>query len=90
MFGWRWIALALLPLAAALACDDDVDANGSMHAALHGLAHEACEEIEAAAESYHAAAIARALAEGKDLGASPDEVLEILGEECPDLLPPSE
>ena len=103
MIGWRWIGLAVLPVAALVACDDDADADGSTHAALqricsvrrrqgfgpHDLAHEACEEIEAASAGDRDAAIARAVAEGKEEhGASPEEVLEILAEECPDLLPP--
>ena len=91
MIGWRWIGLAVLPLAALVACgDDDADAEVSTHAALHALADEACGDIEAAADGDRAAVIASALAEGEALDASSDEVLEILGEECAQLLPPSE
>ena len=90
--GRRSIGLALLPVVASLvACDDDADADVSTHAALHDLAHEACEEIEAASEGDRPAVIARAVAEGDGaLGASCAEVLEILAEKCGDLLPPSE
>lgn len=97
MIGWRWIGLAVLPLAALVACgDDDVDEVGaadaevSTHAALHALADEACGDIEAAADGDRAAVIASAVAEGEALDASSDEVLEILGEECPELLPQGE
>ena len=92
VIGRRWIGLALLPVVAALvACDDDADGDVSTHAALHDLAHEACEEIEAASEGDRPAVIARAVAEGDDaLGASSADVLEILAEECSELLPPSE
>ncbi len=91
MTGWRWMGLMVLPVAVLMACSDDGDAGVSMHAALHSLAGEACEEIEAAAADERPALIARAVAQGEDeVGASPAEVLEILAEECSELLPPSE
>jgi hypothetical protein len=90
MIGLRWIGLAMLPVLALAACDDDEPAV-STHAALHSLADEACKEIEVAPEGERAAVIARAVARGDDeVGASSDEVMEILAEECPELLPPGE
>ena len=80
--------LLILLLAAGLlfaACDDD-DEPLSTHAALHEIADEACGELEGVDATEAAPIVDEAIEAAAELGEPEEEIREILGEECPDLL----
>ena len=81
---WLGAACGLLALVAVAACGDDDLSEGELHARLHDVASEACDRIEAGAVTDDA--IATAIEEAAEFGASEEEAREILEESCPDLL----
>ena len=81
---WLGAACGLFALIALAACGDDELSPGELHARLHDVAGEACDQIEAGGATDDA--IATAIAEAAEFGASEEEAREILEESCPDLL----
>ena len=78
------VLCAVLAMIVVAACGDDDLSAGELHARLHDVAGEACDEIEAGGAADEA--ITKAIEEAAELGASEQDAREILQETCPDLL----